>query len=179
MGYASWSPKNTNCDIRQLKGDKGLWYNKIRENGATGKSICQNTSTDKEKMWLIWLWPPTSTVFNIQEDMYELSKTNHFKLVCRSNNGRRGTVHDIKQKVTNDNQIDMVDINFISFNSKQSIIVAKLKTSSNQNCTIIPYTIDTGSDGNKLPVYIFNILFPRVMTEQFEATKNKSTVLKT
>ena len=45
-------------------------------------------------------------------------KTSHFKAVFRSNNGTRGTVQDIEQKATNDNQKDMVNINSFSFNSK-------------------------------------------------------------
>ena len=70
-------------------------------------------------------------------------------------NGRRGTVHDIEQEATSDNQIDMVNINYIGFNSKQSVIVAKLKISSNQISIIIPYKINTGSDGNIMPICIF------------------------
>ena len=43
-------------------------------------------------------------------------KTNHFKAVCRNNNGRRVRGHDMEQEATNDNQIDMVNINCIMKN---------------------------------------------------------------
>ena len=56
--------------------------------------------------------------------------------------------------------------------------MAILRTSSNQNNTIIPHKIDTGSDGSKMPIHIVKILFPRATKEQLESTKSKNFVLK-
>ena len=45
--------------------------------------------------------------------------------------------------------IDMVNINFVYFNNKHLVITGNLKkTSSNQASIIVPYKVDTGSDGN-------------------------------
>ena len=86
-------------------------------------------------------------------------------VVCRSNNGKRGTMHDKEKEATNGNEIGMVNIFSISFSSKWLIIEAKFKPSSNQNSPIIPYTNETGSDENILSIHILKILFPKVMIE--------------
>ena len=39
-------------------------------------------------------------------------------MVCRSKNARRVTLHDMEQVATDNNQMNMVNINTISFNSK-------------------------------------------------------------
>ena len=44
----------------------------------------------------------------------------------------------------------MVNINSFTFSGIQSVIVTKLKTSCNQNNSIIEYIIDIGSDGKVL-----------------------------
>ena len=76
-------------------------------------------------------------------------------------------------EAANDNQIDMVSIYFITFNSKEIVMVAKLKTSSSQNCTMIPYKINTGSDVNLMPIHRFKFVFPRVTNEHLVTTKRK------
>ena len=48
---------------------------------------------------------------------------------------RKGIVHDIEKETANDNQIDMLNINSISFNGKCLVMVAKLTTSASQNST--------------------------------------------
>ena len=53
-----------------------------------------------------------------------------------------------------------------------------LKTSVGQNSIIVPYKIDTGSDGNIMPEHIFKKLFPEVTNEQLATTKNKHILLK-
>ena len=86
---------------------------------------------------------------------------------------------DIEQETTKDNQTDMVNINSISFNSNQLVIVAKLKTFSSQNSTIIPCKTDTGGDGNIMLIHIFKILFPRVANAHMaeKQINNKSIVI--
>ena len=82
-----------------------------------------------------------------------------FQIGVQEHQWTKGTVHDTEQEATNCNQIDMVNINSISFNSKQLVMVVNLKTSSNQNSTVIPYKIDTGSDGNIMPFHITKLYF--------------------
>ena len=55
--------------------------------------------------------------------------------------------------------------------------MAKSKTSSSQNSTIILYKIDTGYDGNIMPINSFRILFPK-KKEQLVSSEDKITVLK-
>ena len=71
-------------------------------------------------------------------------------------------MHEIEQEVANENHIETVTINSSRFNSKQSEIMANLKMSSGQNSTIISYKIETGNDGNVMPIHIFRILFPKM-----------------
>ena len=69
------------------------------------------------------------------------SKLNYFYVVCKSNGGRRGTVHDIEleQNEAAGKQIDTVNINFFCFHGICSVIIAKLKTSFSPNSEIIQY----------------------------------------
>ena len=69
-------------------------------------------------MWLLWALLPTLTVYLIWEGTLDYGKTNHLKEVCKSNNVRSDILHDLEQEATNDNQIDMVNINPISLIAK-------------------------------------------------------------
>ena len=56
--------------------------------------------------------------------------------------------------------IDKVNINSINknsiiFNSKCSVITENLCTSSSQATLVVPYKVDSGSDGNIMPFHIF------------------------
>ena len=46
------------------------------------------------------------------------------------------------------------------------------------NNVIVPYKVDTGNDGNILPLHIYKKLFPMITSEQLVATKNESVQLK-
>ena len=54
---------------------------------------------------------------------------NHLQAVCRSNDDRGNTVHEVEQDTVTDKQVDTVNISCFSFNSIHSIIIAKLITS--------------------------------------------------
>ena len=69
-------------------------------------------------------------------------------------------------------------MNSIIFNSKQSVITANVKSLSNQVSIIVPDKVDTGSDGNIIPLHLYKRLFPRAK-EQLAATINKHTQIKT
>ena len=72
-----------------------------------------------------------------------------------------------------------MNINSIHFNENSSVITAKLKTSAGINNLIVPYEVDTGRDGNIMPLHIYKNLFPTVTNEQLVATNNESIKLKT
>ena len=54
---------------------------------------------------------------------------NHFHAVCRSNDGRRCTVHEVGQDTVTDKQVDTVNMNKLSFRSIYPVIIAKQKIS--------------------------------------------------
>ena len=134
---------------------------------------------NKEAIWLLWFWPPILTMSTIWEDVWDLWEDKLLKAVCRSNKNRRVAMHEIEQEATNENHIDIVTIISIRSNSKLSIIVVKLKMSSIQKSAIIPHNIDTGGDGNVMPIHIVRILFPKPKKKRTTGgNKNKSIVLK-
>ena len=48
-----------------------------------------------------------------------------------------------------------------------------------QSNIMATYKIDTGSDGNIMPLHMYKQLFPNTTNEQLAATKNKHVLLKT
>ena len=50
------------------------------------------------------------------------------------------------------------------------MLTAKLEMHASNNKITIPHKIDTGSDGNIMPWYIFKKLFPRVKEAKLETT---------
>ena len=44
---------------------------------------------------------------------------------------------------------------------------------------MVPYKIDTGSDGNIMPLHMYKKLFPNITNVQLSTTKNKNVLLKT
>ena len=75
--------------------------------------------------------------------------------------------------------MDMVNIDSIIFNSKWSVLTANVKTASNQVAITVPYKVDTGSDGNIMPLQLHKRLLPNATKEQLVTTKNKNIQLKT
>ena len=55
--------------------------------------------------------------------------------------------------------IDSVNINLIHFNKNWLVITANLKTSANKMCVIVPYKVDTDSDGNIMLLHIYKNYF--------------------
>ena len=91
-------------------------------------------------------------------------------------------MNEVEQEAAQDsaeeNSIDSVNINSIHFNKMCSVITANLKTSRGINNVIVPYKVDTGSDGNIRPLHIYKNLFPKLTSEQLAATKDDSIHLK-
>ena len=51
--------------------------------------------------------------------------------------------------------IDSINLNSITFNSKCSVITANLNTSSSEATSVVPYKVDSCSNGNIMPFHIF------------------------
>ena len=68
--------------------------------------------------------------------------------VCRTR--RNITIHILEQEPDQHHEekdhIDMVNINSVHFNNKHLVLIAKLKTSSNQAAITIPYKVDIDID---------------------------------
>ena len=100
-------------------------------------------------------------------------KVNHHRQLCGSERNR--TVHDLEQEPDQhheeEDNIDMVNINSIIFNSKWLVITANLKTSSNQVSILVPYKVDTGSDGNIMPLHLYKRLFPSATKNNWQQPK--------
>ena len=63
-----------------------------------------------------------------------------------------------------EDDIEMVSINSVCMNKNRSMLTAKFDTCVGNNNVIIPYKIDTASDDNIIPWYIFKKI---VMESQF------------
>ena len=109
----------------------------------------------------------------------ECSRINHFMEVCRS--ARNRIVHNLKQEPDQHHKevdcIEKVNINSV-FYKKYSVIIANLKTSSNQASIIVPYKVDVCSDGNIMHLHIYKKVFPKATKEQLVATKYDNMKLK-
>ena len=57
-----------------------------------------------------------------------------------------------------ENSIDVSSMNSIHFNNNHCVLIANLKTSAGPNI-MVPYKVDTGSDGNIMPLYIYKNYF--------------------
>ena len=49
--------------------------------------------------------------------------------------------------------------------------------SAGQSNVMVPYEINTGSDGNIIPLHVYKNIFPKTTTEQLAATKTKNVLL--
>ena len=92
-------------------------------------------------------------------------------------------VDRVEQKINEytgeENQIDMVNIDFINSNAKSPGIIEKLKTSRYQNIVNILYKIDIGCNSNNLPFHLFKIIFSRSTKKLLSQTESKNTKLET
>ena len=96
-------------------------------------------------------------------------KMGHYKKVCRSKSNH--AVHELQVKMAQDSQdeeIETVSINSIYLNKNWSLTTADIEMQVGKNTVEILYKIDTGSEGNIMPLYIFKKLFKDIMDEQLE-----------
>ena len=78
----------------------------------------------------------------------------------------------------NKGEIETVSINSVHMNKNFSVLTVKLEMCTGDKLTV-PYKIDTGSDGNIMPWYIFKKLFPRVTEAELIKNIKKHIKLKT
>ena len=93
---------------------------------------------------------------------------------------RSSIINTIEKEAVHEQEpgIETVNINSVNFNSNHSAIMANLKTSSNKATIMVPYNVDTGSDGNMMPFNIFTKLFTSAAMYQLAAQKD-ATKLRT
>ena len=104
----------------------------------------------------------------------------HFKKACH--NKRSRVINEMEQEMSQEyskGKIETVSINSAHMNKNWSMLTAELETCTNNSKLTVPYKIDTGSDGDIMPWYIFKQLFPRVMEAELEKTIKKHIKLKT
>ena len=86
-------------------------------------------------------------------------KMGHFKKVCRSR--RDHAVHEVEVETMpelQEEEIETVSINSIYLNRNHLLITAHLKMHVGETTIEVPYKIDTGSEDNFMPLYIFKKL---------------------
>ena len=96
-------------------------------------------------------------------------KKGHFKMVCRSRRGH--AVHEVGIEMAQEPEeegIETVSINSIYLNKNRSLITAHLERQVGKTTLQVPYKIDTGSEGNLMPLYIFKRLFKNMPEEQLK-----------
>ena len=92
------------------------------------------------------------------------SKLGHFKKVCWSRKDH--AVHEVEVEVSwEDDEIE-VSINLVYMTNKQSLITTDLEMQVSKNTLKIQYKIDTSSEGNLMPLYIFKRLSRHQSIEQ-------------
>ena len=77
-----------------------------------------------------------------------------------------------------EDKIEMVSVNSVYMNKSQLMLTAKLDMHTGNNKIAIPYKIDTGSDGNIMPRYIFKKWFQRVTEAELRKTIKNHIKLK-
>ena len=93
----------------------------------------------------------------------------HFRRVCRSK--RNHVVHEVEIDMEPEPQgedTEIVSINSVYINRTQSSITAKLEMQVGKRVLEIPYKIYTGSEGNIMPLYIFQKLFANINEDQLK-----------
>ena len=78
---------------------------------------------------------------------------------------------EIAQDSAEESIIDLMNITSIHFNKNCSEITANLKMSVGINNIKVPYKIDTGNNGNIMPLHIYKknyYLFLKITSEQLQ-----------
>ena len=76
----------------------------------------------------------------------------HFKKVCHSKRSR--LINKIELEMSqeySEGEIEMMSINSVHMKKNWSLLTAELEMHAGNNKIIVPYKIDTGSEGNIMP----------------------------
>ena len=76
-------------------------------------------------------------------------------------------------------EIEMVSVDSVHMNKNWSLLMAELEMCADDNKIIIPYKIDTGSQGNIMPWHIFKRLFKNITEAELKKTVKGHIKLKT
>ena len=83
-------------------------------------------------------------------------------------------IHEVEVGVSQeDDEIEEVSINLVYLNNKQLLITTDLEMQVSKNTVKIPYKIDTGTEGNLIPLYIFKRLGGHQSIEQLKRSIKK------
>ena len=107
-------------------------------------------------------------------------KIGHFKKVWRRR--RDCTVHKVEVEMApeqHEDEIETVSINSLFLNKHHSLITADLEIQVGETTIEVPYKIDTGSEGNLMPLYIFKELFEGMPEEQLKGSIKSNVKLRT
>ena len=132
--------------------------------------IDQNTCKRDENSVVLFICH--ADAWHMERHVQCVEKTTTSK---RSAEGCKALTHKKNAMKVN---INSMNINSIMLNSKCSVITANLKTSSSQASFVVPYKVDSCSNGNIMPFHIFRNLYLRSTKEQLAAIKNENIKLR-
>ena len=102
----------------------------------------------------------------------------HFKKVCQSRKDH--AVHELGVEMSQEEgEIEEVSINSVYLNNKWLLITTQLEMQVSDNALMVPYKIDTSSEGNLMLLYIFKTLFRNKSVEQLKRSIKSNIKLKT
>ena len=107
-------------------------------------------------------------------------KIGHFMKVCRSR--RDQAVHEVEMEMVpepQEEEIETVSINSLYLNKNHSLITAHLETQVGKTTIEVSYKIDTGSEVNLMPLYIFKRFFKDMSKEQLKCSIKSNIKLRT
>ena len=113
-------------------------------------------------------------------------KIGHFKKLCRSR--RDQAVHEVEVEMVpepQEEEIETVSINSVyrklyKIQIKNCLLItAHLEMQVGKTIIEVPYKIDTGSEGNLIPLYILKKLFKDMPEEQLKCSIKSNIKLKT
>ena len=116
-------------------------------------------------MQVLWGNPPANAVPSIQHDV---CKVGHFRKVCQSR--RSKVVNEMEQEVWVQQRWDWNGECQLCIHEQKLIDAYHQVRYAASNKITILYKIDTGSDSNIMPWYIFKKLFPRVTEAELAKT---------
>ena len=123
-------------------------------------------------MQLLWWESCTHAVLSYGKTCTRCGKMGHFKKVCRRK--RDHVVHEVEMEMVQGPQeevVETVSINSVYLNRNRSLITAQLEIQVGETTLEVSYKIDTGSEGNLMPLYIFKKLFKNMSKEQLKGSR--------